>query len=481
MRRRRNQPRLVLLLASLAVLTGSASAQVDKGPDCTRADFDTSVQFRDGPGATYSIVIVRRSIVGHACTLPDSSEEMPTITVEGLEGQPNSIKYCYPCEYREPNGMYRVHPSVTVRPGAVITQRVGWRTQPATPDTLCVQPKWIGGPVFVVAPERLKPICSEVQVSWFNAAESNSLPTLSDVVPSELAHVAEEERPAFRITSSKESYYSEEHFYIHVEVLDQELQPNLRENCPVLELRHRSPDGDTRTDELFPEAFTTCKGKVMGAAVGDWRRGFDLDAGAQSRWKGFGEHEFQVRQFTGISTEGIYQFALSNTLKVQVIDPTQVERKWSGRDKGVWADITLDKTTYQVGQDIPLHIAIQNHDADVPIYSGDPVWDPPPLGLEVRDGLGRPLPAASRFESFSFWTGHGRGPIPYTRGNTVTIEMSLRREGWLPKQPGDYVVVVTWGVSTGPEPGEEISGLQLHALLKPYATAVATAVVRIAP
>lgn len=284
------------------------------------------------------------------------------------------------------------------------------------------------------------------------------------------------EQPAFEITSAKQSYYDGERFYIHVKVLDVSLAPNLRENCPVLKLWHRSPNGETRTDEVAPMAFAGCKWKAMGEAVGDWQTGFDLDAGAHTRWGGFGEHEFRVLQSTGKTTDAIEQFAISNDLKVQVIDPTQVKREWAGRDKGVWLDLTLDKSTYQVGDEIPLHIAIQNHDATVPIYSGSTIWDPPVVQVQIVDVFGRPLPAEERFESSAIWMGHGRGPIPYEKGKIVTEELQLRGMGSLPKRPGDYVIVVTWVVSTGPEAVERI-----YPLLKPYTTVRASALLRIEP
>ena len=295
------------------------------------------------------------------------------------------------------------------------------------------------------------------------------------------APVVDDQSPAFEISSAKQSYYGGETFYIHVKVLDSSLAPNLRENCPVLSLRHRSPNGETRTDEVPPVAFAGCKWKRLGAAVGDWQNGFDLDAGATSRWEGFGEHEFQVSQRTERTPDGVQRVAISTTLKVQVVDPTLVKREWAGRDKGVWVDLTLDRDTYHVGEEVPLHIAIQNHDSDVPIYSGDTVWDPPVVGIQVVDALGRPVPTEARFEDSSFWTGHGRGPKVYDKDKIVTEELHLRGIGWLPKTPGDYFIVVTWAVSTGPEVVEGMSRSELYPLLKPYATVRATARLRIEP
>jgi hypothetical protein len=49
----------------------------------------------------------------------------------------------------------------------------------------------------------------------------------------------------------------------------------------------------------------------------------------------------------------------------------------------------LDKDAYKLGEDVPLHIAVENFDAPVPINATSPVWDPyAAIGVEVRDAMG---------------------------------------------------------------------------------------------
>jgi len=246
------------------------------------------------------------------------------------------------------------------------------------------------------------------------------------------------------------------------------------DSCPTLYLRQRSPDGATRIDEVKPLAFKGCSRTVLGHEPGDWQSGFDLDSGANSKWEGVGEHEFEVFQLSGSRDEAKIHFVSSNILRVQIADPTAIQRQWGQRVKGIAADITLDKDTYRVGEDVPLHLAIEDFNADVPIYSWDPTWDPcMVLGIELQDAGGTPLPVNERFPHSSICTGHGFGPRPFPKGKVVAIERKLRAEGWLPNHPGTYKVVITWSPCFGRR--DELPTGGWTADLKPYAIVHATA------
>jgi len=245
-------------------------------------------------------------------------------------------------------------------------------------------------------------------------------------------------------------------------------------------LRERSPDGATRFDEVPPSGFKTCRSFSLGAdRNADWQSGFEVDSGVRSRWTGIGEHNFELFQPVHSSRDDRIQFVRSNKLTVQIDDPALIPRKWQGKVKGVGVDVTLDKDAYQLGEDVPLHIAIENFDAPVPIYAIDPVWDPyPAIGIEVRDAAGRLLPENERSSNEMLWMGHGRGPVAYPAGNVVTIERTLAGQGWLPNRPAVYTVVVTWCPLDGThfEPGP---GLPRKDDIKTYATVQAAATFRI--
>jgi hypothetical protein len=131
-----------------------------------------------------------------------------------------------------------------------------------------------------------------------------------------------------------------------------------------------------------------------------------------------------------------------------------------------------------LGEDIPLHIAIQNFDAPVPVYYADPVLDPCGLiQIEVRDIYRRTLAREERVMSHSVCMDHGFGPKLYPKGQIVPLERSLKRKGWLPNRPGTYMIVVTWAPSTSAANDSSVTSAPLT--LVPYAVAEANATIDI--
>jgi hypothetical protein len=184
---------------------------------------------------------------------------------------------------------------------------------------------------------------------------------------------------------------------------------------------------------------------------------------------GFGEHTFQVLQLAGSLDDPQLLFATSNVLRVQIDDPSLIPRKWGTRARGVAVDITLDKDTFRVGEDVPLHLAVENFDAESPIYGRAECGI---VRIEVRDADGHPLRYDERFFDISICSGHGLGLVPYARGEIFPLETSLRTEGWLPNRVGTYTVAVSWSVWDHQPPGIALTDA-------PYAIANVTRTIRI--
>jgi hypothetical protein len=167
-------------------------------------------------------------------------------------------------------------------------------------------------------------------------------------------------------------------------------------------------------------------------------------------------------------------FIVSDILHVRIEESeNQNLRNWT-RLKGLAANILLDRDTYTVGENIPLHLAIANFDATDPIYSWDPSWDPCiSVSIQVLDEAGNPLADKDRFlYPPVMCSGHGFGPRPFERGKITSLEWRLKETGWLPKSPGNYTVVLSWCTSTGAvtQPPNRWKADQ-----KPYATVQAKA------
>jgi hypothetical protein len=464
-----------LLLDGLFFLPSPALAQdsginVSGSSNCNAPDFDAHVRLLNGPDDYFTIVVDKRNVSSHPCTF-DGSMYGPSVVPDRVPGH-SPIGMCYDCEHRLANGQYPVIPSLTIDSGQAVRQTFRWKTTPQNTSEPCRSPDWIAGPVLLVTPSLFKEICSDIEVSRF------SLLTASDSDGSGGWTSEGGQTPTFELTSDKSSYYQGEFFSVRVSLVHPSSGvPSQQGGCPTLYQRTRSPDGSTRIDEVHPLSFKSCKEFAPGHPPGDWQSGFELNSGANSRWAGLGEHTIEVLQLIGSPDDPQIQFVSSNVLRVQIADPSAIARKWGKREKGVAADVTLDKDTFRVGEDIRLHLAVQNFDAEVPVYSGDPVWDPcSVVTVEVQDAAGHRVPDNERSPNWSICSGHGRGPIAYVKGKVVPMERTLGGEGWLPNHPGTYAIVLTWAPCTGVERPDHFLET---ADLKPYAVARAAATIHI--
>jgi hypothetical protein len=470
-----------LVLFSVAVFPAWARAQSQENmirangqmfPACNRAALDLDVVFLSSNNEM-TVAFNLRNTSQNSC-VPQLDVSFPMFDPE----QSQKIKpfdLCTDCEDRLPNGEYRAHDPLVLNSGDVAHQTYRWKTVAPNETVTCLPLRALFNPVLVVAPTLFKPVCSEIAISRIYPGEF--VPS----APNDESHTDEAERDeVFVLSSRKPRYFQDEMFTLHAGLADTVAAPPSGKECPTLFLRERSPDGSTRFDEVRPNAFKTCETYTLGSdRNADWQSGIEVDSGMRTRWSGIGEHSFELFQLVGSPRDAKIQFVRSNKLTLQIDDPALIARNWQGKVNGVGVDVTLDKDTYKLGEDVPLHIAVENFDAPVPVYATSPVWDPyPAIGVEIRDVLGRPLPEDERFAMQTFWTGHGLGPMLFPRGKLVTIERTLVGQGWLPNRPGLYTVVVTWCTLDGTHfvAGSE---LPLAGNFRPYRTVQAKAPFRI--
>lgn len=459
-------------MCCLLCLPGRVAAQEGSRPSCKPADLDVRPEFFNGPGSYFTVALNLRNVSTEAC-IPDFPLYFPRFSP--TEAQPvKTVRFCDVCEDRLPNGQVRSRPPLLLGPGETAHQTFRWKTDSPGQALACRQLSALGGPTFlIVAPTLLKRVCSDIEASRYYLGAFPGSPGKSDGSPGDSS-----DAEALVLSTSSPSYYEGEEFSMHVASAFPGRGPT-DEECPTLFLWMRSSDGMTRLDETHPAGFAGCKLFLFGAnRDANWQTGFDLDSGEGSTWGGIGTRSFELFELISSPKDTHVQFARSNELQLQIEDPSLIPRKWRPKIKGVSVDLTLDKSTYLVGEDVPLHIATENFDAPVPVFATDPVWDPYlAIGIEVRNAQGRLLLQNERF-SQGLWTGHGRAPVLYSPGKLVPIERSLKSQGWLPNHPGTYLIIVTWTTYTGPSSGEE-PGLRLRSDIKPYATVQAADVLQI--
>jgi hypothetical protein len=462
-----------MLAMSTALFMASPCAAQDTGfnttgsSNCKLADFDVSLQIISGPSNYYTLVVDKRNISNHPCVF-DGQNYGPSFVPDRVPDH-EPFQLCYDCENRLPDGSTPTVPPIRVNPGEAARQTIRWKTVGSADDQVCLQPDWMAGPLLIVSRRLIQPICSDIEVSRFRRVTSPDLVVLQGPTADGATNTN------FLLSSSKASYDVDEWFPVHVSIAQGETVPPQEEPCPTFYMRVRSPDGGVRIDEYHPLAFFGCSEHTFGEDSGNWQSGFALDSGVNSRWGTVGDHTLQVFEITSASRDRQLQFAASNVLHVQLADPAALSRKWGPRQKGVAVDVTLDKDTFRLGEHIPLHMAVENFGATVPVLTWSALWDPGMVvGVKVLNAKGNLLPEEERFPNSSFYMGHGFGPRPLEKGRLVPLEHSLRGEGWLPKNPGTYTVVVTWCPVTSQEEHPNSMGF-FYAQTEPFVTVQAQA------
>ena len=426
-------------MSALFALNPRAHAQPDSTAngagieDCALASLDTDLSFGTDGSAYTTFNLTRLNLSDRACLL---NEHWP-----GIGFVPDRL------EGGQPFGMhpYGINP-LRLEPGRSATLTYRWLRAAPDETVTCLEPKWMSGPALVAAPSLIGKVCSEVYVSQWRLNENPEAPQASG---------SKGEPPAFKIGADKTAYDEGEWFPLRVSLdlanpAGQQFRPDDVE-CPVMYLRERSPDGGVRLDEITPRNFKACKQHPFNReASGDWDKGFEVESGALSRWQGNGQHSFQMFTLMSPAGDGAIRWAASNVLRLDVIDPATLARKWGPTVRSLHIDLTLDKDTYRVGEEIPLHLAIEALDPELPVLTWDEVWDPcMAVGVRVLDDKGVQVPDSELFSLTSPCMGHGFGPRPIAAHKIVPVERLLGAMGGLPKQPGIYTIVAIWSANVG--------------------------------
>jgi hypothetical protein len=457
--------RFVLLFTFFISARITWAQTISGPPSCTKADLDIHFELSNQPDDTFRFVVTGFNISDHGCQFDGDifrPSVVPPYGFDGHDGQGNNIHYpeCKDCAYDLKEGArFDSHPMVGT--GQTVRKTFRWKTKPSRSGQDCVPISWISAPSYIIAaPSLLKTACSDLAV------------TEVDVVDA-----PEDIHDSLVLTAPKPIFNEREFFRLLLSDKSEIPAPLNVDSCPLMLLWERGPGGETRTDEVVAKPKAGCGPHPALPPTQDSVSEYDLDSGAVSHWSGKGDHELQVLKQIGSIDMPDYKLIRSNVVRIRIIDPMTIGRRWV-KAKGLGADLTLDKQIYALGEDVPLHIAIANFDAQAPIYSADAVWDPcATVSVSVSDSSGRQLSSNERFEDLSGCLGHGFGPTLFPLGKIVPLEWSLRSEKWLPKQPGTYTIQVMWSPDTGTVQHTFLGGWT--SKLKPYATLTASALFHI--
>ena len=407
---------------------------------CQSDALDTTIQGSDGPDHSYTLAINLRNISAETCfvgTHPGGPGVSPRQAPDG-----SWVKICYYCEggaQKPPEGR------ITLAPGESAHQTGSWKTTPTDGATQCVSPTEMtwdrnyegNSYVGIFSHSLLKLICSPLVITNYAAGQF-----LSDTV----ANLAPGPRvPLIKWANDEAVSYSRERIPLRVTVGDPGHVLSLDEHsCPRIFVRVRDAtpwrySRVTRVDEVQGVA---CKVNSAGASGRRFIMDFDASyAIKQEDGKNKGEYTVDVSSLAEL--KGRYLLVgTTSSLHLSMVGGKFIKRNWSSPVEGVAVSLTLDKDVYDVGSEIPLHIALENFDSHTTIASPDPGGDPPGVAVQLQDSYGQPIAPRGG----AIWSGHGscRHFIP---GLVVPVELTLSQMGFRPDRPGIYKVVVTWSTS----------------------------------
>jgi TPR repeat protein len=248
-------------------------------------------------------------------------------------------------------------------------------------------------------------------------------------------------KPALQLSASKESYFQGERILLRLASDDQYLLPEAGQPCPVLVMREREPSGMIHYHQLG-SSVARCKAVEK---IGKDASAMEI-TGSTYPNQGLGEYEIEFLEFASIGNEKYswLEEASSNPLTYRILDATTIPRDWGPQAKGLALNLKLDKTTYELGEDVPLHIARGNFGASEPIAAA--ICPADAAAITVRDVDGQRVAPAGGHE---ICTGGGSSQA-VAAGDVIATELSLARIGLLPRQPGIYTISATWTAYAGP-------------------------------
>ncbi len=426
-------------------------------PACKAADLDMTFQSTEDSEHNYILAMNLRNVSPRTCTM-DKVAPPPKFAINGE----SKVSNCYGCEGLQ----LRTGEGVTLAPGETAHQNFSWKTAPSAGTTPCYT-SWAGislnreGTIGELSSGTLiKPVCSPIVASSY-------LPG-----PAKLAEPGTETTnppmPVIRWLPEKTTWYRGEEVEIPIVIDDPGNLVSLNErSCPVVLRRLHWPQGGMRMDEVSARRCKATNTQASGKHIK-----LVVDTAHPSEWDtATGSYTLDIA--VPVKVGNSVTLANSPDLRLQIVDPASIPRKWGPQVNGVAVDLALDKDTYELGEDIHLHIAMQNFSAKKPVLGLISA-----VSVQVRDSCGLPIAAPERYLDFTTLGLIPSSPELCPRGKTMANERKLLRDAAsMPSYPGTFTIVAIWKPSTGKIKTISRPGLGRFVIaekIRPYATVEST-------
>jgi hypothetical protein len=423
-------------VVSTPVFTVAAMVEPQTIPmqPCPSAALDITFEGTEDPNHNYALTIYKQNISAETCYVYTRSGGAWVTPDRGPEG--SRVKVCYNCETGQPEP---VTDRVILAPGHFAHQTRRWETTPADASTSCVTATamtWEGGEangyIRLSSPSLLKPICSRLTAMDYTAAAASPALTTAS------------RQPVIHWDNGADVSYSRERIPLRVRVEDpgHELLLDEHSSCPRLFLR--TPDVRTQrgmpTNDFFEDEIQnpTCKIEPGGSKGKPPVYVMEFDSSyviAEDR-ENSGEFTFNVSALAG----AMGRYSLVGTTKnfhLSMINGKVLVRNWGPAVEGLAASLILDKDTYEVGEEIPLHVALENVSSPSLITAPNtPRWF---ISVKLMDLENQPVQSTEEP-----LTGNLAACYHFFCGEITPVTMKLSLYGFRPKKPGIYKVIATW-------------------------------------
>lgn len=425
-------PFLLLLPVLAFCMPGFADVGVQPcGFDSLEATFEAN----DGPGNSYVIALNLRNTSPVACTVG---------THPGAAGMPIAadgtvVKICYYCE----EGAQKPSSNrITLAPGESAHEERSW-VLPRKDTPNCYHPanmRWdqryvLDNSYTLTSPSLLRPICSELWITDYLPGQF-----LSDTVP---GSEPGSRLPSIQWSNEVNESYPRDHIPFRVRVEDPSGLLSRDENsCPRLFVRFREdtpPDVQSRFVRVDEIQNVACKIKGSGHFVMEFDASYALNRNNIEKDRKNGEFTFDVSSLVELKGRHLLT-GTTPPLQLSMVNGNFIPRNWDSLTEGVGVSLTLDRNTFELGQQIPLHIAVENFSSSAALCTADPYWDPPGIRVELRDASDNPILPN---DSSTAWSGHGSYHL-FPVGLLYPIEITLKQMGYRIEHPGVYKAIAVW-------------------------------------
>ena len=407
---------------------------------CPQSALDITFEAAEYPDHTYALAMNKQNISAETCYLFTRSGGVWVTPNQAPDG--SRIKVCYNCETRQQKSPTD---RVILAPGEFAHQMQSWKSIPPDASTSCVTAtsmSWEGdranGSIRLSSPSFLRPICSPLVSTDNIAGRAFAVFKTSS------------RTPVIEWDNAPDTSYSLQNIPLRVKVKDpgDQLLLDKKSSCPRLFLRtpevptqRGDPTSDFFEDEI-PNPTCTIESAASKRKPSAYAMEFDASAVIAEDHENNGEFRFNVSALA--EEQGRYSLiGISKDFHLSMVNGKLLVRDWGPTTDGLAASLILDKESYQVGEEIPLHIALQNISSPSLITaSNTPRWF---ISVKLVDFDNQPV--ASTEEPI---TGNGAVCYHFYRGNITSVTMNLSWYGFRPQNPGLYKVVATWS------PGKDV-------------------------